>query len=156
MAEKVIVTNRRARRDYHVLDTYEAGIVLKGTEVKSLRAGKVHLKDSYAEVTDKGEIFLLSAHISPYEQGNIYNHDPERPRKLLLHKKEILRIASRVAEKGLTLIPLRMYFKRGRAKVELGVCKGKKLYDKRAAVQERQVKRDLERVVKESRGRRFP
>ena len=150
MGEKVVVKNRRARHDYQVLDSYEAGIELRGTEVKSLRNGHMTLKDSYVDVTG-GELFLRNAHISPYDPGNINNHEPERPRKLLMHKREIERLARRVAEKGLTLIPLRVYFKRGRAKVEVGVCKGKVTVDKRRTIQDREVKRDLDRAMKEAR-----
>jgi len=152
MGEKTIVTNRRAGRDYHVLDRFEAGIELRGTEVKSIREGKVVLKDSYAEV-ENGEMFLVGAHISPYEQGNIYNHDPERTRRLLLHKREILRLGSQVNEKGLTVVPLRVYFKNGRAKVELGLCRGKHSVDKRRTIQERDIQRDAERELRRaSRG----
>ena len=149
MTEKLVVQNRRARRDYHVLDRFEAGIELRGTEVKSLRAGHMTLKDSYADV-EKGEMFLVGAHISHYEQGNIYNHDPERPRRLLLHKREILRLGQQVAEKGLTLVPLRVYFKRGRAKVELGLCRGKHTVDKRNALRERDIKRETERDLRDA------
>jgi SsrA-binding protein len=150
MGEKIIVTNRRARHDYHVLEKHEAGIELRGTEVKSLRAGHVVLKDSYADVVN-GELFLIGAHINPYEQGSVWNHEPERDRKLLMHKREIRRLASQTAEKGLTLVPLRLYFKQGRAKVELGLCRGKHTVDKRRTIQEREVKREMERAV---RGRR--
>ena len=152
MPEKLIAQNRQARREYEVLDTLEAGIELKGTEVKSLRAGHLILKDSYADV-NKGEVFLLSAHIAPYEQGNVHNHDPERPRKLLLHKKEIERLGQQIMEKGLTLVPLRVYFKDGRAKIELGLCRGKHTFDKRRTVQDRDMKRDLDRAMK-STGKR--
>ena len=147
MGEKVVVTNRKARHDYHVLETVEAGIALQGTEVKSLRDGKIVLKDSYADII-RGEMYLVGAHINPYEQGNIYNHDPERNRKLLLHKREILKLAQRIAEKGLTLVPLSVYFKQGRAKVELGLCKGKQTHDKRDTIREREVKREIDRAVK--------
>lgn len=141
------VTNRKARRDYEILDTIEAGIELRGTEVKSLRAGRGNLNDSYASV-DGGEIYLLNFHISEYEQGNRFNHNPIRERKLLLHKKEIIGLATKVLEKGLTLVPLRVYFnKRGIAKVELALCKGKLLYDKREDIkrrtQEREIRREL-------------
>lgn len=149
MGEKVIAHNRRARRDYHVLDTYEAGIELKGTEVKSLRAGNMALKDSYID-TVRGEFFLVSAHISPYEQGNIHNHDPERPRKLLMHKREITRITAKVQEKGFALVPLRVYFKHGRAKVEIALCKGKHTIDKRQTIQDREAKRELGRQLKDA------
>lgn len=149
MGEKVIVQNRRARREYHILERFEAGIELRGTEVKSLRAGTITLKDSYADV-EHGELYLVGTHINPYEQGNIYNHDPERKRRLLMHKREILRLAAKVAEKGLTLIPLRLYFKHGRAKVELGLCKGKHTVDKRQSIRDRDIKRDTERAVREA------
>lgn len=150
MGEKVVVKNRRARHDYQVLDSYEAGLVLRGTEVKSLRNGHMTLKDSYVDITD-GELYLRNAHISPYDAGNINNHEPERARKLLMHKREIEKLARRVAEKGLTLIPLKVYFTRGRAKVEVGVCKGKVTVDKRRTIQDREVKRDLDRAMKEAR-----
>lgn len=150
MGEKIIVTNRRARHDYHILEKFEAGIELRGTEVKSLRAGHVVLKDSYADVVN-GELFLIGAHINPYEQGTVWNHEPERDRRLLMHKREIRRLASQTAEKGLTLVPLRLYFKQGRAKVEIALCRGKHTVDKRRAIQEREVKREMDRAV---RGRR--
>jgi SsrA-binding protein len=150
VGEKLIVQNRRARHEYQVLDSFEAGIELRGTEVKSLRAGQITLKDSYADV-QSGEMYLIGAHINPYEQGNIYNHDPERPRKLLMHKHEIERLSSQVAEKGLTLIPLRVYFKDGRAKVELGLCRGKQTHDKRATIRERDAKREMDKAVKRAR-----
>ncbi len=150
--EKVIVTNRRAGRDYEVLDRLEAGIALKGTEVKSLRvAGSMALKDAYADISS-GEVFLLGAYIKPYDQGNIYNHDPERARKLLLHKREIARLKQRVEEKGLTLVPLRVYFKRGKVKVQLGLCRGKHSYDKRATIREREGKREIARAIKNYQG----
>ena len=148
MGEKMIVTNRRARRDYQVVERFEAGIELRGTEVKSLRDGKISLKDSYGDVVN-GELFLVGAHISPYEQGNIYNHDPERQRKLLMHKREIRRLGSIVAEKGLTLVPLRLYFKRGRVKVEIGLCRGKQTIDKRTTIRDRDIARDTERQLKD-------
>ena len=150
MGEKTIAQNRRARHEYQVLESFEAGIELRGTEVKSLRDGKITLKDSYADVVG-GELYLVGAHINPYEQGNIYNHDPERPRRLLMHKREIVRLASQVAEKGLTLVPLRLYFKEGRVKVEIGLCRGKKLHDKRESVKEQEAKRDMDRYIR-SRG----
>ena len=148
--EKMIANNRRARREYHVIDRYEAGIELRGTEVKSLRNGQITLKDSYAEVRN-GQMYLVSAYINPYEQGNIFNHDPERPRRLLMHKKEITRLGSRVAEKGLTLVPLRLYFKHGRVKVEIGLCKGKHTVDKRDALRDRDIQREMERMIKDAR-----
>lgn len=146
-ARKVVCKNNRAFHDYEILETLEAGLVLTGTEVKSLREGRVNLKDSYAKVED-GEIFLVDAHISPYSHGNIMNHDPLRPRKLLLHKAEIRRLTGKVREKGLTLIPLQIYFRGGRAKVELGLAKGRKLHDKRAEIKRRDEKRDLQRELR--------
>jgi len=147
MGEKIVTVNRRAHHDYHILDRIEAGIELQGTEVKSLRNGHITLKDGYGDV-ENGQIYLVGVHINPYEQGNIYNHDPERRRRLLLHKREILRLAVRVEEKGLTLIPLRVYFKDGLAKVEIGLCQGKHTMDKRDTIREREVKRELDRAVK--------
>ena len=143
---KTVATNRRAFHDYHILERYEAGIVLSGTEVKSLRDGRADLKDAYADVQD-GEVFLLHAHIDQYEQANRFNHDPVRPRKLLLHKREIRRLIGKTQEKGLTLIPLRMYFTHGKAKVELGLAKGKKQYDKREDVKRRSAQRDIQRAL---------
>lgn len=151
MGEKIIVTNRRAGRDYQVLDRIEAGVALVGTEVKSLRMkGSITLKDAYADIQD-GEVFLVGAHIEPYEKGNIYNHEPERSRKLLMHKRDILRLAQRIAEKGLTLVPLKVYFKNGIVKIELGVCRGKHSYDKRDTIRERDTGRDMDRQIKEAR-----
>ena len=147
---KVVTTNRKAHHDYHILDRIEAGIVLQGTEVKSLRAGRINLKDSYAEFRD-GELFLIGAHISPYEQGNRANHEPERERKLLLHRREILRLGLKAREKGLTIVPLRVYFKSNRVKVELALVKGKRAYDKRVAIASREAKRDLDRAFKDAR-----
>ncbi len=147
---KVITTNRKARHDYQILETIEAGIALVGTEVKSLRAGRVNLKDSYAEIR-AGEIFLVGAHISPYEEGNSFNHEPERQRRLLLHRREILRFGTKTREKGLTLVPLRMYFKSNRVKVELGLARGKRAYDKRQAIAKRDAKRELDRALKEAK-----
>jgi SsrA-binding protein len=149
MGEKTIVQNRRARHEYHILEHHEAGIELQGTEVKSLREGHITLKDSYANV-EEGEMFLVGVHINPYEQGNIYNHEPERTRRLLMHKREILKLGARVAEKGLTLIPLRLYFKDGRVKVEIGLCQGKHTIDKRETLREREVKRELDRATKQA------
>jgi SsrA-binding protein len=139
---KVIVKNRKARFDYTIVDEVEAGVVLQGTEVKSLRDGKIQLADAYAMI-DNGQAYLHHAHIAEYTNGNIYNHDPIRTRKLLLHRREIDRLNSKVREKGLTLIPLDVYFKNGRVKINLGLCKGKAHYDKRAAIRERDEKRDL-------------
>ncbi len=144
---KVIATNRKARHEYHIEDTIEAGIVLQGTEVKSLREGKVNLQDAYATIRD-GEVWLLNMHISPYRHGTRYNHEPLRPRKLLLHRREIRRLAKAVERRGYTLVPLKIYFKNGKAKVELGIARGKKLYDRRADIAEREAKRRLERVMK--------
>jgi len=149
MSEKIIAENRQARRDYFVLERFEAGLVLTGTEVKSLRAGKLTLKDSYVD-NKRGELFLVSAHIAPYEHGNIHNHEPERPRKLLMHKQEIFKLSQRVMEKGLTLIPLKVYFKNGKAKVELGLCRGKAHGDKRDTIIEREAKRDMDRALKDA------
>ncbi len=146
--EKIITTNRKARHDYFIVETIEAGIVLRGTEVKSLRLGRANLKDSHAVVL-RGELWLLHTHISPYDHGNIYNHDPVRPRKLLLHKREIKRLIGKVEEKGMTLIPLRMYFKRGVAKVELGLVRGKRLYDKRRDITKRDSDREMQRELKD-------
>ena len=148
MGEKTVIENRRARHDYHILGRFEAGIELRGTEVKSLRAGKMTLKDSYADV-EGGEMFLVGAHINPYEQGNIYNHDPERKRRLLMHKREILRLGSQVAEKGVALVPLRVYFKGGRVKIEIGLCRGKHTVDKRDALRERDIQREATRQLAE-------
>lgn len=150
MGEKIIANNKRARRDYLVLDQYEAGVELKGTEVKSLRNGKITLKDSYIDVKG-GELFLVNAHIAPYEYGNVFNHEPERDRRLLMHKKEIIRLGSRVAEKGLTLVPLKLYFKHGRVKVVVGVCRGKHHVDKRSVIKEREAKIEMGRAIKEAR-----
>ena len=144
---KVIAVNRQAYHDYFVERTIEAGIELKGTEIKSIRDGKVNLRGSYA-LARNGELWLENAHIAMYEHGNRYNHDPLRNRKLLLRRKEIEQLEAKVATKGLTLIPLKLYLKGGRAKVELGLCRGKKLYDKREAIAERDVKREIERVVR--------
>ena len=145
---KQIAQNRKAFHDYFVLERYEAGIELFGTEVKSIRAGTVNLKDSFCTVKD-GELFARGLHISPYEKGNIFNRDPMRPKRLLMHKREILKLGQRAALDGAALIPLSLYFKDGRVKVELGLCKGKKLHDKRDAAAERSAKRDMDRAMKE-------
>ena len=142
---KLISANRRARFDYELGDSYEAGIVLVGTEVKSLRDGKLNLGDAYCAITREGEVWLKEAHISPYGHGTHFNHNPTRDRKLLLNKQEIRRIGQRVREKGLTVVPTRMYFKKGRAKVEIALAKGRKTHDKRDQIKERDVKRDLDR-----------
>jgi SsrA-binding protein len=145
--DRAIATNRRARYEYEILETLEAGLVLRGTEVKSLRAGLVNFKDSYATVRS-GEVWLLGCHISPYSHGTDANHDPDRDRKLLLHGREITRLARKIAERGLTLIPLRLYFKGGRAKLEVGVARGRKLHDKRSAIREREVRREMDRAAR--------
>ena len=145
---KIIAENRKARHDYFVIENYECGIELFGTEVKSLRAGTVNLKDSYCEV-DKGELFALGIHISPYEQGNIFNKDPLRPKKLLMHKREIMKLAGLVSREGYTLVPLSLYFKGSYVKVDLGLCKGKKLYDKRDDIAKRDADRVIERQMKD-------
>jgi|SRR5688572_5567777 len=142
-----IARNKRARHDYHILDTWEAGVVLTGSEVKSLRDGKANITDSYAIVKD-GEVFLLNLHISPYEKASHFNHEPTRTRKLLLHRKEIRKMIGAVERQGLTLIPLELYFKRGRAKVALALGKGKKLYDKRADEKKKDDERDMQRAVR--------
>ena len=144
---KVISVNRQAYHEYYVEQTMEAGISLVGTEIKSIREGKVNLRGSYA-MARNGELWLENAHIAVYEHGNRYNHDPMRNRKLLLHRREIDQLLSKVATKGLTLIPLKLYLKGGRAKIELGLCRGKKLYDKREAIAERDAKREIERAVR--------
>lgn len=145
---KVITENRKARHDYTIEESFEAGIELKGTEVKSMRAGKANLKDSFA-IIENGELYLHGMHISPYEQGNIFNVDPMRPRKLLMHKKEILRLLGKTKEQGLTLVPLKAYFKKDKIKIELALAKGKKLYDKREAAAEKSAKREIEKAMKE-------
>lgn len=145
---KIIADNRKARHDYDIIEKIETGLVLKGTEVKSLRQGKANLKDSYASIFH-GEAYIEGMHISPYDHGNIFNVDPLRKRKLLLHKNEIIKLEQKVKEKGLTLVPLRMYFKEGKVKLELSLAKGKKLYDKRASESQRQANRDIERELKE-------
>jgi SsrA-binding protein len=147
--EKTVALNRQARHEYFVEESYETGIVLKGTEVKSIRAGRMNLKDSYATI-ENGEVILSGMHISPYEQGNIFNKDPLRDRKLLLHKYEIRKLIGYIQQKGLTLVPLKLYFKKGRVKLELGVAKGKKLHDKRDDMAERDAKREIDRKLKES------
>ena len=144
---KTIAVNRQARHNYFVQETYEAGIELCGTEVKSLRLGQVNLKDSWCDIQN-GELFIKQMHISPYEKGNIFNRDPIRPRKLLMHKREILKLYGTLKQEGLTLIPLSLYFKNGRVKVELGLCKGKKLYDKRSDMAKRDAKRTIDRALK--------
>lgn len=144
---KIITENRKARHDYFVIETYEAGIELFGTEVKSLRAGNVNLKDSYCDI-DGGELFALGVHISPYEQGNIFNKDPLRPKKLLMHKREIMKLTGLVSREGYTLVPLSLYFKGSRVKMAIGLCKGKKLYDKRDSAAKRDADRTIEKAMK--------
>ena len=145
---KGIAQNRKARHDYFVEEAHEAGIELRGTEVKSLRMGRCNLKDSFAQVDKNGELFVHGMHISPYEQGNIFNTDPLRPKKLLMHKSEIRRLQQQVMQKGLTLVPLSIYLKDGRMKLELGVCRGKKLFDKRDDMARRDAQRDIERHMR--------
>ena len=145
---KTIAQNKKATHDYFIVESFETGIELKGTEVKSLRAGRVNLKDSWCSIV-KGEIFINGMHISPYEQGNIFNKDPMRVRKLLMHKREIMRLFGLVKQDGYSLIPISLYFKGSKIKLQLGLCKGKKLYDKRADMAEKEAKRNIERHIKE-------
>ena len=145
---KIIAENRRARADYAIDETYEAGLVLTGTEVKALREGRANLKESYGDIIG-GEAWLVDCHISPYGHGNINNHEPTRRRKLLLHKREIGRLIGRVNERGMTLVPMKMYFARGRAKVEIGVGKGKKFHDRREELKKRDANREIERALRE-------
>ena len=144
---KEIASNRKAFHDYFVLERFEAGIELFGTEVKSIRGGQINLKDSYCSIRD-GELFVRGMHVSPYEKGNIFNRDPDRPRRLLMHKKEILKLNAKVMQEGVALVPLSVYFKDSRVKVEVGLCKGKKLYDKRESDARRQADRDIDRQLK--------
>ncbi len=147
-SEKLVTSNRQARFEYAILETIEAGVALTGTEIKSVRAGKINLRDAYARI-DAGEVWLIGMHISPYEQASEYfQHDPLRPKKLLLHRREIARLRAELGQKGLTLVPLRLYLKGPRAKIELGLGKGKKLYDKRDAMAERDAKRDVARALR--------
>ena len=148
--EQIVTKNRKAFQDYFIQETYEAGLMLVGTEVKSLREGKANLKESYALIKD-GEMFLLNCHISPYSHGNLQNHDPLRTRKLLLHKREISKLWAKTSQQGLTLIPLKLYFKDGKAKVEIGLAKGKRQYEKRESIKEREVKREIEGHMKRNR-----
>ena len=147
---KIVATNKKAYHDYHIEESYEAGIMLKGTEVKSLREGRANLKDSFARVENE-EIFLYNCHISPYSHGNIANHDPLRTRKLLMHKVEIQRLMGKMMQKGYTLLPLKIYFKDGKAKVELALAKGKKQYDKREDIKKRDAAREMEKAFKEEK-----
>ena len=144
---KVVAKNRKARHDYIIEDTLEAGITLTGSEIKSIRAGQVNLRDSYAVVRN-GELWLINAHIAPYKQASSQNHEPRRERKLLLHRREIRRFAGQASERGLTLVPLKIYFKRGRAKVLMGVCQGRQKHDKREAMKKAEAKRDMQRALR--------
>ncbi len=144
---KVVANNKKARHDYFIEKTYEAGLVLKGTEVKSIRQGRVNLKESYV-IVKNGEIFVFGMHVSPYKEGNIFNEDPLRTRKLLLNRKEIRKISQDIKLEGSTVVPLRLYFKRGRAKLEIALAKGKKLYDKRESQREKDIKRSIDRKYK--------
>ncbi len=144
---KIIAQNKKAYHDYFVEEKYEAGVELFGTEVKSIRAGKVNVKESYCDIKD-GEVFVVGMHISPYEQGNVFNKDPLRPKKLLFHKREILKLFGLVSQKGYTLVPLQVYLKNSRVKIEIGLCRGKKLYDKRDDMARNDAKRDMERAFK--------
>lgn len=146
---KIIAQNKKAYHDFFVEEKYEAGIELFGTEVKSIRAGRVNIKESFCDIKD-GEVFVLGMHISPYEQGNVFNKDPLRPKKLLLHKREILKLFGQVSQKGYTLVPLQIYLSKSRVKVEIGLCRGKKLYDKREDMARNDAKRDMERAFKSS------
>ena len=153
-SERIIADNRKARHDYFVIESFEAGIELFGTEVKSLRAGTVNLKDSYCEIDD-GQLFALGVHISPYEHGNIFNKDPLRPKRLLMHKREIMRLAGLVSREGYTLVPLSLYFKGSYVKMSLGLCKGKKLYDKREDIAKKDADRMIERRMKDRGGNHY-
>jgi len=148
MSFKTISINRKARHDYHIEDTFDAGLVLTGTEIKSIRQGKVNIRDAYAR-PENGELWLLNAHIAQYKEGNRYNHEPTRPRKLLLHKDEIASLSSAVDRKGLTLVPLKMYLENGWAKVEVGLARGKKLHDKRRSIMQRENERELAQAMKQ-------
>ena len=145
---KIVATNRKAGRDYHLEDRREAGLVLMGTEIKSIRAGRVNLADGYVQVRDK-ELWLFNVHIAPYDPAGRYGHEPRRPRKLLLHRREIDRLISRVQERGYTIVPVSLYLKEGRAKVEIALARGKRKYDKRQAISKRDAQRDIERALKE-------
>jgi SsrA-binding protein len=148
VVEKLVASNRKAHHNFEILEKYEAGLVLRGTEVKALREGRADLKESYARV-EGNEAWLLGCHISPYAQGNRANHDPLRPRKLLLHRAEINRLLGKIMEKGLTLVPLRLYFKGGRVKVEVGLARGRKTLDKRQVIREREERREMDRTIRE-------
>ncbi len=148
MGEKIISTNKRARYDYHILDTYDCGIVLTGTEIKSLRIDGISINEAYV-IVKNDEVFLLNAHIAPFKEGNIFNHDPRRTRKLLLHKSEIFKLKRAVNEKSLTIVPLKVYLKKGIAKIEIALARGKKNYDKRETIKARDDKREMERLRKD-------
>jgi SsrA-binding protein len=150
MTIKVVATNRKARHDYFLLDTYEAGIVLQGSEIKSIRAGQISIKEAYVRLKDR-EAWLINAHIAPYDPASHFNHDPKRPRKLLLHRREILRLDNAIRQKGYTLIPTRVYLKNGLAKVEIALAKGKKAYDKRTAIARRDMEREVRRQFRRRR-----
>jgi SsrA-binding protein len=145
---KVVATNRKASHEYFLQERYEAGLALQGSEIKSIRAGQISLAEAYVRI-DGNEAFLIDAHIAPYEQASIYNHDPRRPRKLLLHRSEINKLWNEIRQKGVTIIPTRVYLKNGRAKVEIAVAKGKKLYDKRQAIAKRDIEREIERQFRD-------
>ena len=147
MSVKVVATNRKARHEYFLLETFEAGMELKGTEIKSIRAGQISLAEAYVQV-DGVQAWLLDAHVAPYEQASHFNHEPRRPRRLLLHRSEIRQLWDAVRQKGVTIVPLRVYLKDGRAKLEVATAKGKKLYDKRATIAERDAKREIERQLR--------
>jgi SsrA-binding protein len=147
-AVKIIADNRRARHEYEIVEVFETGIELQGTEVKSMRNGKANLQDAFARI-EEGQLWLYNCHISPYEFGNRFNHEPTRKRRLLMHKRQIFKLHQQIKEKGLTLIPLKLYFKRNWVKVDLALCRGKRLYDKRDTITKRETKRQLDRVVKE-------
>ena len=145
---KVVATNRKASHEYFLLERYEAGLALQGSEIKSIRAGQISLAEAYVRI-DGNEAYLVDAHIAPYEQASIYNHDPRRPRKLLLHRSEINKLWNEIRQKGVTIIPTRVYLKKGRAKVEIAVAKGKKLYDKRQAIAKRDIEREIQRQLRD-------
>jgi SsrA-binding protein len=146
-SDRVVTTNRRAFHDFHILESVEAGIVLTGTEIKSIRNGKATISEAYARV-DNGELWLIGSNIAPYTHGNRANHEPDRPRKLLVHRRELDRLRASIEQKGLTLVPLRLHLKQGRAKIDIGIARGKKLYDKRTAEADRQSRRDVERALR--------
>ncbi len=148
---KIVTINRKARHEYLIIEDIEAGMVLKGTEVKSLRQGRANLKDSYARFDKKGELYLYQMHISPYPFAYYDNHEPERPRKLLMHRSELKRLFGKSREKGFSLVPLRIYFKQGKAKVTIALARGKRQYDKRQTIKEREVKREMDRAIKQQK-----